>query len=107
MMQCRSSVALALYSGIMYTLHYISATWQGAEDATSVAATYKDFRMRLFRGKNTPHRRMEEPYFIPLQPNGWDCGLFMLTFMHFFSHSLPTEISLGSLISMPGDLTYP
>ena len=45
---------------------------------------------------------MEKPYYLPKQDNYWDCGLFLLAYMHFFSYSLPQEISKGSLATMPG-----
>jgi Ulp1 family protease len=31
---------------------------------------------------------------VPQQDNGYDCGLFVLTYMHYFLHALPKALNL-------------
>ena len=33
---------------------------------------------------------------VPYQQNGWDCGLFVLTYMDFWTHTPPGRVEMSS-----------
>lgn len=52
-----------------------------------------------FSAKNVPAKK---PSHLPRQDNYCDCGLFMLTYMHFFSFAAPLRLDPDSLQELGG-----
>lgn len=80
---------------------------QAAEDSSSLAAQWRAQHPEgrwTFDNNSFPQTRLEKPWFLPKQDNYCDCGLFLLAYMHFFTHSLPEEISKSTLATIPGVL---
>lgn len=57
-----------------------------------------------FGPRDVPVMRVPGFRGLPMQNNGYDCGLFLLSYMYFFLHELPTELSPMSIMRMDGGL---
>jgi hypothetical protein len=63
-------------------------------EAGSVAQKWRqenpDANLPLFNPKTLPHRKINH---LPKQDNYCDCGLFTLTYIHFFTFSPPQKLN--------------
>ncbi|KAL3160557.1 hypothetical protein ABBQ32_010855 [Trebouxia sp. C0010 RCD-2024] len=88
---------------------YLNCEWQrklDEQDCTSTSMSWLKEHPGMphsFNRQNMPSRVPD----VPRQKNGYDCGLFMLTFMDFWTATPPDQIQLDKFCKWMGDKPYP
>lgn len=88
--------------------HYLNCEWQRKLDEVgkpSVAASWAEDHPGVkhdFNANTIPGKRPK----VPNQDNWWDCGLFALAYMDFWTHAPPGQVEICAAGAFQGKLLW-